>query len=435
MIKQQIQIQHDQRMILKKALVVLVVLILISPILNNLTSPRVFNLEQIMVVTMEKDPTALLIRSAMTALLLFFSFLLIWPAMKQKFAKPELQLWVASCMFSCGPILSSVLGSKATLSPQWFVLPLCFTALLLLRGKDLKWFVSLIRMIALVYLYGSLIAALVDPAFAIEEYYKLGYFYSFRLHGIANLANHLAPMVIVFWLTNRIYEKKNTYFNIVHWLVSFTVLLLTQSKTTWVTFVVLFMFVFLATRTRAARHMYIVITTVIVLCGCLFIINSSASYALGLQSQDMELITSLTGRNFVWSYTIEIWKHNPLFGYGLDLWKDQETRLPFLDMYNWAPGQAHNQFFQTLGESGLIGVAGLVFYVGILIKLGWRYAKESKYLTIMMVLLLLIRGITESTLESNLFKENFLYHFMTFALLMIYVKREKERTGQQSIAE
>ncbi|WP_167357198.1 O-antigen ligase family protein [Paenibacillus pectinilyticus] len=282
-------------------------------------------------------------------------------------------------------------------------------------------------MIALIYLYGSLIFAIADPSFAIEENYKLGFIYSFRLHGIANLANHLAPMAIVFWVTNRMMEKKNVYVNSLHWLVSLTVLILTQSKTTWVTFLIIFIFVLIVSRTSAVRHIYLLIAGIFVLCIYLFMINSAASNYLDLQSQDVQLLTSLTGRNFVWSYTIDIWRHNPIFGYGLDLWKDEETRLPFLSMYNWAPGQAHNQFFQTLGESGIVGVVGLIYYVIILIKFGWRYSQESKFITIMMVLLLLIRGITESTLESNIFKENFLYHFITFTLLLIYVKKEKEK--------
>ncbi|WP_406811570.1 O-antigen ligase family protein, partial [Klebsiella aerogenes] len=59
---------------------------------------------------------------------------------------------------------------------------------------------------------------------------------------------------------------------------------------------------------------------------------------------------TLSGRVSIWFEVIKDWQNNPIFGYGPD-YLDVEHRLRLGMLFAF---HAHNQFIQTLGQSGLV---------------------------------------------------------------------------------
>lgn len=104
---------------------------------------------------------------------------------------------------------------------------------------------------------------------------------------------------------------------------------------------------------------------------------------------------SISGRGAIWTVAIDTFKENPLFGYGLTAWDSafrSKLNMPFAF-------HAHNQLMQSLSVGGLLGVAGLLFYLGVLSYFSLRYARLSRGLAPALLTLVLIRCISEVPLD------------------------------------
>lgn len=404
--------------------VLAILIIFLSPIINNFLTPRVFS--QDFEMDNSDNKLAFIVRNFLTGTFLILSYPLILKALKQKLPKDILLLWISVMLFSFGPIISAFFGSKPAFTPQILVIPFGFTILLLLKDKDFEWYVGIAKNVSLLYIYGSLLTALIFPNFSIEKYYSQGLFFSFRLHGIASLANQLAPITILFWICDRLLPSKNIFVRGINWTASLIVLVLTQSKTTWISAIIILILTVFIFLPQCYRILLIFFGSSLFSIILLFFVNINVTLDLGrfLTSDEQNFITTLSGRNLVWSYTIESWKQNPIFGYGLDLWRG-EFRQKFYFLYGWAPGQAHSQFFQTLGQSGVLGVTGLLVYIVALFFLSVKYFIKSNGGTLALFTLIIIRSFTESALAGNMFVDSFIIHFFLFGLMVLLIKREK----------
>src|SRR5690606_23765492 len=131
-------------------------------------------------------------------------------------------------------------------------------------------------------------------------------------------------------------------------------------------------------------------------------------------------ISELSGRTQIWLIALEVWKQNPIFGYGPTLWSDAfraTWRVPFAF-------HAHNQFMQSLGAAGIVGVLGLLAYVGALVIGALRAARASRGLAPALVLVMLVRMVTEVPLElSTVLLGDFLFQLTTFVTVLGYLLR------------
>jgi hypothetical protein len=92
---------------------------------------------------------------------------------------------------------------------------------------------------------------------------------------------------------------------------------------------------------------------------------------------------------------------------------------------------AHSEFYQTLGASGIIGVAGLLLYAILLLTYGIRYGRLTNGVALTLVLAMLLRGATEPTLGTSPGSTNFYNHFLLFAFLML-ASRQKSIIGERT---
>ena len=84
-----------------------------------------------------------------------------------------------------------------------------------------------------------------------------------------------------------------------------------------------------------------------------------------------------SGRLHFWQTSLEIIRHNPLLGVGLDAFGVAYT--PF-DTWNgiYRLERAHNDYLQILAETGVIGFACLVAFLFLLFKQGSRVISQTQ---------------------------------------------------------
>jgi O-antigen ligase len=148
-----------------------------------------------------------------------------------------------------------------------------------------------------------------------------------------------------------------------------------------------------------------------------FVESAAAVLPWRMQTQ----LVTLTGRTQVWRETLYLWKQNLLFGYGPGLW-DLDMRTRYRELLQWAPPSAHNQIYETIGQSGLVGLAGLGVYVIALVGAALRLGARAPAATVF-VAVLIVRGATEPTFAGGL-DAGFIVHFLAFAFVVLASKHD-----------
>jgi len=325
-------------------------------------------------------------------------------------------------------LLSSGFGAQPDLQPALLGLPITLTAVYLLPPVPLEWFVRQAKRVLLLFAYGSLLAAVVAPQWAVEYPYTEGLIPGFdvRLHGLGSHANLLAPLLGSYLILNW-FPLFRTRWHTFHQVVVLLAVILTQSKTVWILLVLAYLIrlVFAAWRLSGPlRYAALALLATILTGGILYLASELAwleniGVLLGQQN-----ITTFTGRTTIWRVTLNLWEQNPWFGYGPTLW-DSRMGLNYAPIVGSPPPHAHSQFYQSLGETGIVGVVGLFLYAVSLLVYGGRFARVTNGVALSLVVVMLLRGFSEPPFEGNPGSSNFYVHFLTFAFLMLVSKRNE----------
>lgn len=195
------------------------------------------------------------------------------------------------------------------------------------------------------------------------------------------------------------------WLNAAAWLLGLSVLFIAQSKTAWIAFVLCAMSM-LAVRhgPNAWRRLgdpregafgivacVSAIALALVLIWALLLADVGSDVASFFDTAQGAQLVSMTGRDQIWAIALEVWRANPLFGYGPGLWSE-EFRAS-INMPNAT--SAHNQFMDTLARSGGVGAAGLLLYALVLLILSVRYARSTQGLSLALFLALALLSVSE----------------------------------------
>ena len=327
-----------------------------------------------------------------------------------------------------GPLLSAMLGIAPQFSISHLATPVVFAALIFLPPVRLAWFIGEVKRLMLLYTVGSLVAAVVAPSWALEIPYTQGYIPGFdvRLHGVTVNANHTAPFVLLYILFELAFPSKS----FLRWVglgAAGLALLLTQSKTTWALLIVglELMYLFVLTRKSTFGKVINLLFMLSIVLGSFLVLVASGGDLVEnvtdlVQNRVTELVT-LTGRVYIWAVVLDVVRENPWFGYGPHLW-DSDMTLAYAPLLGWTPAQSHNQYIQSLGEGGIIGLFGLVVYGLIMLRTGWKYRFVGRGLPFVLPLLWLMRGVTESWYRDATTDGNLVLHMLIFATLALLAK-------------
>jgi O-antigen ligase len=292
--------------------------------------------------------------------------------------------------------------------------------------------VAYFKPMLLLILYGSLILALVDPSKYIQSnYVGIIPMLHFRLHGLAVHANTLGPLALMYLLLARWVPYRQGW-QILNTLTALSVLVLAQSKTTWVVALTILLVLLAAQWGRKIKQDLKspngglpTIATLAVMFGLLgfvmfYAMSGDVTGLYGLFSDDKGT-TTLTGRTVIWQITYDTWKQYPWFGYGPNLWNiDFRIATHFL-----AAGDAHNQFFQSLGEAGIVGMFALLLYLSAMLFYGIKFFEKTRGISLALVLFFLFRASSEVPIKLSLLLDNsFVMHFMTFVILLTLARSQ-----------
>jgi exopolysaccharide production protein ExoQ len=320
---------------------------------------------------------------------------------------PAQPILIGLVAFYIGTILVQALGSAhPAFSYKSLYVPIVLLAVYYQRIVDLALVVEVAKFAVLALILASLAGIAIKPDFVIHRP-ETGLIpgVDFRLFGLAPDANAIGPVALIGMMLEFHAPSKSRWLRALHLLPAFAVFTLAQSKTSWVACLLVLTFVavplgLLPNRTLAKGappFTRAVLTLLTVLC-------LVAVLAVGLAAPDVidyleraSTADTLTGRTQIWDITLQAWHENLMFGYGREIWGLE--RMQKFRMFH--VGQAHNQFVQTLGEAGLIGMVLLLAYLLPLVHAALSRFVASRGITLAMLVLVLSRCVTEAPLRQD----------------------------------
>lgn len=264
-----------------------------------------------------------------------------------------------------------------------------------------------LRLALLIPTTGSLVAYLVSPEFAaLQDYTAAIPGLSIRLYGLADHANSIGFVALGAAYIEIMRKKPRHWLSALAFLIHITVLILSQSKTAWVAAVLLSGLAFSHATLNSARlgsqKWRAAITIQLAGISAFTVLSIFVFVALTSSAVESKLndasFYNLTGRGEIWKITLEEFYKNPLTGYGPEIWNEK-----FRFKHGWPfVGQAHNQFVQALGQSGIIGFMSLMGYMGILLVACINNPNPNFRITaIGLYVLMLTRCVTETPLRAS----------------------------------
>jgi exopolysaccharide production protein ExoQ len=340
--------------------------------------------------------------------------------------------------FALGNVfLNGIFGTRPEFSHRAIYPVLAMLAAFFIAKSDATRVVNIVRTSLFVFLIISAIVLVAKPTLVLQTNY-IGILpgFHYRYWGLSAHANSMGPLAVVFLLCLWLEPFKRSSVNKFAWILGMTSLLITQSKTSLslaLVCIVIVAFTWIKTassqnvRQRNANLVFMVIGLILFVLSMIsiFLIFTDVGRTLDLyfgSKQGAELL-SLTGRDRIWEIAVNEWHHNIWFGYGPAMW-DVVYRMQIGMNYAF---HAHNQFYQSLGNAGLIGVFTLFIYLIALTVAAIRSAKASKGLSLALLSLLLIESITEVPLGLNdVLSHDFFVQLLTYIICAGYTVQPNE---------
>jgi len=308
---------------------------------------------------------------------------------------------------------------------SWIYAPTAFAAVALLaptglNGDALRKF----RLALVGVLAASLLGAVVAPGLTVEDGYKgLIPGFSKRLYGFSDHANSLgivAALAIILELSPLVRRRPNLVFLA----ISLAALLFTQSKTSWVVALVGVIFVrFENIRGYSKSTLPGQFALKLIFAGATIGSLAALVFAVAANAGLLDRLLNIkeitfTGRTRIWEISWNELLNNPLFGYGPALW---DPLYRFQNNFMSA-GHAHNQFFQTAGQAGIVGLMTLAWYVYLLARNCAGMWRLSLGLSGIAFVSLMIRCFSESPMRlSGLSGMDAVVHLLAFGFAAMFV--------------
>jgi O-antigen ligase len=240
-----------------------------------------------------------------------------------------------------------------------------------------------------------------------------------RFQGLEAHPNSLAPLPLVYLVLERLRPSPPV---VRRWMcgVAVVCLALTQSKTALLTAVAMAALLVYHDRVRRderSRRAAPMAVVLVAIAAAVVVLGLTAGAETELVGRGGTLDTgTIEGRGELWADGMEAFRERPLVGAGYEYFRRQAA----ITGQAWA-GQAHNQAVQALTETGLLGFLGLVAYVIALCRYAWLLRDRSRFASVALLAMLLLRCITEVPLEQYTFP-----HLITAMLLLGWAREAAE---------
>jgi O-antigen ligase len=324
--------------------------------------------------------------------------------------------------------ISSSFGSTLSVAPRALGPPLVATLVYLGRPSDLAGLARHAHRVSLVWVLGSLTALLLTPGWADtvatgSEGSLLDR--SIRLRGIAPHPNQLGSVsalavVLAVW-------RRDTRWRPVWLTLALGSLVLSGSRTAMIALAIGGVVAGFCSIRRAEHHTATLITSFgLVLTGVLIATVDVRS----LDNRWTSGIVTGNGRTTVWSISLDEWQRSPLVGYGPTLWSENYRISRGLSGLDWA-GQAHNQYIQALGATGILGFGALIILVASLFVAGWHTRPTDRGLILVAVTMMATIMLGETLLSLDAYPPSVL-PTVVFVLVVASLNEHYDRTSIES---
>lgn len=313
-------------------------------------------------------------------------------------------LITAVLMFYAALWLSALAGVVPAFPEPYWTTPLMVFAFLLHGGYSREWLLRTTRIAVRIILILSFAAMVIKPdiAFNLEEARTV--FGVHRLQGILTHPNGFSALM-GFGLLLEFRARSR-----VGWKLLFLAgIVLAQSTTGYIAVVmgILLMQNGLSKFLRGFAYV-----------GAVVALGTAALGGVDwLISFLPDKVDTLTGRTVIWSAALQGFQLGPIFGYGPTL-LDIDFRGQYLPNFD-AAAQAHNQWVQSLGAEGILGVSSLAILTLVMLAYAFR-ARARDGLSLALVATLIIRGMTETPLRPSGFGLSTLMFVVTLAVLVAH---------------
>ena len=329
-----------------------------------------------------------------------------WLRRKTMPAPPGLLL-LAFVVFWTGTVaLPALFGANPLISHDYAYPLVIGIAAVLATGIERDKAMQAARDSMMLLMAASLLLIPFEPAMVLDNAYGQGLLPGVpRLGGLAQHAVAMGLLSQLGLLCLQASPYRHAWLNRLAWVVGLAALLMAQSKTAWIAFVVssLCLIAFRSGPNLWRRisdpknpalgvlSLLLAITGLIALGGTLVFSDLGGRIGDYMATSEGAELASLTGRDKIWLIAYDEWERNPIFGYGPTLW-NAEFRAS-IGVAHATHG--HNQFMDTLSRSGSVGAASLVIYAVVLLVLSIRYTVHSRGLSLALFLAIAMRAISE----------------------------------------
>ena len=300
----------------------------------------------------------------------------------------------------------ALLGAHPQFSHEFVYPAVIAAAAVLASAVERDRAIAATRNALFLFMLGGLVLVFFEPSKVLDASYSYGFlpglprFAGLAPHAVAmGLLTHLALLCLLTMPYRRV------WFNRLAWMVGLSVLILAQSKTAWIAFVLCSCCVLVL---RDGPGLWRRISDplhpefgVVLISGFMFTLLAAAALLMfgGVDEKVSSFfastqgaqLTSLTGRDQIWAIAYDEWQRNPVFGYGPSLW-DASFRASIGMPY---ATHGHNQFMDTLARSGTVGATALALFAATLLVMSVWFARATGGLSLALFIALALRSVGE----------------------------------------
>jgi O-antigen ligase len=329
-------------------------------------------------------------------------------------------LFVTFCIyFLTSAVLTSALGTHPEFKHDVFYVPFLFAAVYASRTQDPELALRFAKVGLFIFILESCLVSLVAPELTIEpNYHSWIPGVSFRFWGLETHANSMAPVALVYLLLALHQPFERRWLQRLGLVLGVGALIFAQSKTTWTAAAITIPLLLVVRSGAWGKAAFSLLSLGGVIGLAMLLLPALGASLEGLsETQQGYEASRFSGRDVIWSLAVQEWVRNPLFGYGISMWNESYRMQIGMDH----AVSAHNQFLQTLSVAGTMGLVGLVVYLGALVRYAIRAARRSQGLSIGLLILVLLRCMTETPLQVDSFLSGaFVTQLLLFHVALAY---------------
>lgn len=382
------------------------------------------------------------LQRAVSVLLLFAAVEQVAQHIMQRRRIPSVSLLVAFATYWVGTIaLPALFGAHPQASHELLYAPAVGFAACLAQPGDRDPILRSARSSLLALLAGGLLLAPLRPTLVMDPHYSEGLLGGLpRLAGLTPHAVTQGMLALVTLLLLWACPLRRRAWQFAALALALGVLVLAQSKTTWVATLACGLAMLSVRRAPAWRArladprqggfglLACAAAALVVVVVAVTVVTGQAAQQVDrfLLSEQGAQLTSLTGRDHIWAVAAQEWREHPVFGYGLSLW-DSAYRAS-IGLPNAT--HAHNQFMDDAARAGTVGATALVLYALVLGVLSLRHARASGGLSIALFLLVALRAISEVPLMLQGYGSELFTHLLLLVVLAACSQRRTHAPAQ-----